>query len=60
MNDTVTTASSPETLRAAMVDQVKEAGHARSRPPGRGGDAAVPRHQFVPAAPVQEAYDDLP
>ncbi len=55
MNDTIT--ASPETLRAQMVDRIITAGWART---GRGAEAmrTIPRHLFVPDAPVQEAYDD--
>src|SRR5947207_383578 len=55
MNDTIT--ASPETLRTQMVDRIIAAGWARSE---RVAEAmrTVPRHLFVPDAPVQEAYDD--
>jgi protein-L-isoaspartate(D-aspartate) O-methyltransferase len=50
-------AASPEALRARMADQIVHAGHARS---GRIEAALreVPRHEFVPAASVEEAYAD--
>lgn len=56
MNDAMTT-SSPEALRARMVDRIVTGGWACS---GRVAEAmrAVPRHQFVPEAPVEEAYDE--
>ncbi len=56
MNDTTTT-TTPEALRARMVERVTAGGWARS---GRVAEAmrTVPRHLFVPATPVQEAYDD--
>jgi protein-L-isoaspartate(D-aspartate) O-methyltransferase len=50
-------ATSPEALRAQMADHIVQAGHARSR---RIEEAlrAVPRHEFVPAATLEEAYAD--
>jgi protein-L-isoaspartate(D-aspartate) O-methyltransferase len=55
MNDITT--DTPETLRASMVNRVLAGGWARS---SRVADAmrAVPRHQFVPHASVEEAYAD--
>ncbi len=55
MNDTVTTASSPEALRAEMVDRITAANPFLST---RVAEAmrAIPRHLFVPEAPVEEAY----
>ncbi len=52
-DDTVTTL--PETLHATMVDRIVATGWARS---GHIADAmrAVPRHLFVPATPIEDAY----
>jgi protein-L-isoaspartate(D-aspartate) O-methyltransferase len=52
-DDTMTT--SPKTLRSTMVDRIVATGWARS---GQVADAmrTVPRHLFVPAAPIEEAY----
>jgi protein-L-isoaspartate(D-aspartate) O-methyltransferase len=54
MNDS-TMITSPETLRSTMVDRIAATGWARS---GHVADAmrTVPRHRFVPAAPIEEAY----
>jgi protein-L-isoaspartate(D-aspartate) O-methyltransferase len=54
MNDGMTSAS-PEALRLAMVDHILAGGTARSE---RVADAmrAVPRHRFVPAASIEDAY----
>ncbi len=54
MNDNTMT-TSPETLRATMVDRIVANGWARS---GHVADAmrTIPRHLFVPAAPIEEAY----
>jgi protein-L-isoaspartate(D-aspartate) O-methyltransferase len=51
----VRTTASPETLRSTMVDRIVDTGWARS---GHVADAmrAVPRHLFLPAAPIEEAY----
>jgi len=56
MNDTATSAS-PQYLRVRMVDRILAGGWARS---ASVADAmlTVERHQFVPDAPVNEAYDD--
>lgn len=53
-----TTATSPEDLRARMVDNIVGAGHARS---GQVEEAMrhVPRHHFVPDASVEDAYADI-
>ncbi|MFI5831956.1 methyltransferase, FxLD system [Streptomyces sp. NPDC051578] len=58
--DTITT-SEPEAaqLRNRMVDKIRANGHARTP----GAEAAlrnVPRHLFVPDAPLKEAYADTP
>ncbi|WP_163568847.1 methyltransferase, FxLD system [Fodinicola feengrottensis] len=55
MNDTAT--SSPETLRARMVDHIQ---HGFWPACERVADAmrTVPRHLFVPDATLEEAYDD--
>jgi protein-L-isoaspartate(D-aspartate) O-methyltransferase len=55
MNDIITT--SPEALRARMVDRIVAGGWTRS---SRVAEAmrTVPRHQFVPATPIEQAYAD--
>lgn len=55
---TATAGSAPETLRASMVDLIKETGHART---SRVEQAmrAVPRHEFVPDATLEDAYADI-
>ncbi|MFI5729266.1 methyltransferase, FxLD system [Kribbella sp. NPDC051587] len=53
-----TITNSPETLRAAMVDNVKAAGHATS-PAVEQAMRSVPRHAFVPEASVEDAYADI-
>ncbi|MER5647362.1 methyltransferase, FxLD system [Streptosporangium sp. NPDC002524] len=50
-----TTSTSPEVLRARMVDHVVHAGHARSGPVEEAM-RTVPRHEFVPGAPLEDAY----
>ncbi|XVV05930.1 methyltransferase, FxLD system [Actinosynnema sp. CA-248983] len=50
-----TTDSSPEALRAAMVDCIKAAGHARTAAVEQAL-REVPRHRFVPAAQLTDAY----
>jgi protein-L-isoaspartate(D-aspartate) O-methyltransferase len=55
MNDTIT--DSPETLRARMVDRITAAGWAHT-PRVAQAMRSVPRHLFVPDAPLIEAYDD--
>jgi protein-L-isoaspartate(D-aspartate) O-methyltransferase len=54
-DDTMTT--TPESLRSKMLDRIVAGGWARS---GRVAEAmrTVPRHLFVPAAPIEEAYAD--
>lgn len=51
-----TTTTSPEALRAAMIEKVRKAGHAQ-----RGEVERVlydtPRHEFVPEADLAVAYD---
>src|SRR5262249_39009771 len=57
MNDTSTAPPAPESLRDRMVDRVQAAGWARRR----GVEQAmrtVPRHRYVPAAPIEDAYDE--
>ncbi len=56
--NTATTGSAPETLRASMVDRIKETGHARS---GTVEEAlrTIPRHLFVPDATAEDAYADI-
>jgi protein-L-isoaspartate(D-aspartate) O-methyltransferase len=53
-----TTDSAPETLRDAMVDNIKQAGHARTRAV-EAAMRTVPRHEFVPEANVADAYADI-
>jgi protein-L-isoaspartate(D-aspartate) O-methyltransferase len=58
MNTPTSTAdAAPEVLRTRMVDRIVEAGHARS---SRVEEALreIPRHRFVPAAAVEDAYAD--
>lgn len=58
MNITAATGTPPEALRASMVDHVMEAGHACSGPVEEAM-RTIPRHRFVPVAPVEDAYADL-
>jgi protein-L-isoaspartate(D-aspartate) O-methyltransferase len=54
MNTTATASTSPDQLRAHMVDAI-----VADRPTSPGVEAAmrtVPRHRFVPDAPVEQAY----
>lgn len=53
-----TTDSAPETLREAMVDNIKQAGYARTRAV-EIALRTVPRHEFVPEATVTDAYADI-
>ncbi|TCC17123.1 methyltransferase, FxLD system [Kribbella sindirgiensis] len=53
-----TITNSPETLRAAMVDTIKAAGHATS-PAVEQAMRTVARHDFVPEATVEDAYSDI-
>lgn len=55
---TTTTHSAPEALRARMVDQILQAGWARSAAVA-GAMRTVPRHRFVPTASVEDAYADI-
>lgn len=50
-----TTDSTPEALRATMVDRIKSAGHARTAAVEQAL-RDVPRHRFVPAAQLTDAY----
>ena len=52
------TTSTPEALRAAMVDHIKAAGHATS-PAVEQAMRTVPRHDFVPEATVEDAHADI-
>ncbi|GAA0591776.1 hypothetical protein GCM10010174_03550 [Kutzneria viridogrisea] len=52
------TATSPEALRARMVDDIRLAGHARCEHVEQVL-RTVPRHRFVPAADVTDAYADM-
>lgn len=49
-------ATSPEALRAAMVDLVVERGRPCSAPVERAL-RHIPRHHFVPGTPLEDAYD---
>jgi protein-L-isoaspartate(D-aspartate) O-methyltransferase len=53
-----TTDTSPEALRASMVDNIRNVGHARV---GAVEQAMrnVPRHRFVPAVTVNDAYANI-
>ena len=53
-----TITDSPETLRAAMVDSIKAAGHATSAAVEQAM-RTVPRHDFVPEAAIEDAYADI-
>jgi protein-L-isoaspartate(D-aspartate) O-methyltransferase len=48
----------PETLRARMVDHVRDSGHARSSSV-QNAMRQVPRHEFVPATTPEAAYADI-
>lgn len=48
-----------EQLRNALVDQIKADGHART-PAVEAALRTVPRHLFVPEAPLADAYDNSP
>lgn len=56
--NSATSATPSEALRAAMVDRVRSAGHASSTAVEQAM-RAVPRHRFVPAAAVKDAYADI-
>lgn len=60
MNNTTTTTTdtAPETLRASMVEHILNTGHARSAPVEQAL-RQVPRHRFLPAATITDAYADL-
>ncbi|GAB3474578.1 methyltransferase, FxLD system [Amycolatopsis cihanbeyliensis] len=51
-----TTTSSPADLREAMITSVKQAGYAQ-RPEVERALRQVPRHEFVPEADLDTAYD---
>lgn len=55
---TSTAGSSTHDLREQMVDHIKRAEHLRSERIERAM-RAVPRHEFVPAASVEDAYADI-
>jgi protein-L-isoaspartate(D-aspartate) O-methyltransferase len=57
MNNTATD-TSPEALRASMVEHIKRAGHARCSAVEQVL-RDVPRHRFVPAATVKDAYSNI-
>lgn len=58
--DTLTTPEADaERLRNALVDQIKTEGHART-PEVENALRAVPRHRFVPDAPLTDAYANAP
>ncbi|MER6206550.1 methyltransferase, FxLD system [Streptomyces sp. NPDC001642] len=48
-----------ERLRNALVDQIREAGNART-PAVETALRTVPRHLFVPDAPLEDAYANAP
>lgn len=56
--DIATADSTPETLRANMVDLIKQAGHARAEEV-ENALRSVPRHLFVPEADLADAYADM-
>jgi protein-L-isoaspartate(D-aspartate) O-methyltransferase len=53
-----TTDTTPEALRASMVDTIKQAGHARTAAVEQAL-REVPRHRFVPEATVEDAYANI-
>ncbi|MCR3753710.1 methyltransferase, FxLD system [Lentzea californiensis] len=53
-----TTDTTPEALRAAMVDRIKKAGHART-PAVEQVLRTIPRHRFVPEATTEDAYANV-
>lgn len=53
-----TTDTTPEALRAAMVERLERAGYARTAAVRRVL-STVPRHLFVTEAPVDQAYADV-
>jgi protein-L-isoaspartate(D-aspartate) O-methyltransferase len=57
MNDTSTTTPASQSLRAAMVDRVKQAGWAQTASVEHAMQT-VPRHLFVPDTPLTDAYDE--
>ncbi|WP_411076254.1 methyltransferase, FxLD system [Streptomyces sp. cmx-4-7] len=58
--DTLTTPDADaERLRNALVDQIKGEGHART-PAVEDSLRTVPRHRFVPDAPLADAYANTP
>lgn len=54
---TSTTGTSTHDLRERMVDHIKNSGHLRSERIEQAMQT-VPRHEFVPAATVEDAYAD--
>ncbi|MFH8616875.1 methyltransferase, FxLD system [Streptomyces sp. NPDC017979] len=58
--DTITTDSADaERLRNALVDRIRENGHART-PAVENALRSVPRHVFVPEASLEDAYANAP
>jgi len=58
--DTIATpGAEAERLRNALVDQIREAGDART-PAVETALRTVPRHLFVPGAPLEDAYANAP
>ncbi|WP_406129769.1 methyltransferase, FxLD system [Streptomyces sp. NBC_00989] len=58
--DTIATpGAEAERLRNALVDQIREAGYART-PAVETTLRTVPRHLFVPDAPLADAYANVP
>ncbi|MFD3996099.1 methyltransferase, FxLD system [Streptomyces sp. NPDC058583] len=59
-NDTLTTHDAEaERLRNTLVDQIKAEGHAHT-PAVEAALRTVPRHRFVPDAPLTDAYANAP
>lgn len=50
-------ATSPGALRARLVDQIRQTGYARS-PRVEEAMRTIPRHLFLPAASIEQAYAD--
>ncbi|MFI8952192.1 methyltransferase, FxLD system [Streptomyces sp. NPDC053750] len=61
VNDTIATTptTDAERLRNALVDELRAQGHART-PAVEHALRTVPRHVFVPDAPLEDAYADAP
>ncbi|WP_420036125.1 methyltransferase, FxLD system [Streptomyces sp. cg28] len=59
VNTDTLTPPDAEHLRNALVDQIKTEGHART-PAVEDALRTVPRHRFVPEAPLTDAYANAP